>query len=182
MRNHKKSTSSSHRKKSLPDHVELAIGAKVLVTQNIKTDLDIPNGARGKIVKIVFDPREPEFEENCSVVELEYMPLYELVKMDCTRAQKLDGLEEQVIPIEPHSQTVNIQVWVGRKKYVKGTVHCKQFPMTAAYAFTDYWAQGQTIWSVLVDIGNSVCSICMWCYLGVQVDPLYIFFETLWGV
>ncbi|KAH7874014.1 uncharacterized protein C8R40DRAFT_1110806 [Lentinula edodes] len=98
MRNHKKSTSSSHRKKSLPDHVELAIGAKVLVTQNIKTDLDIPNGARGKIVKIVFDPREPEFEENCSVVELEYMPLYELVKMDCTRAQKLDGrfgLEEK---------------------------------------------------------------------------------------
>ncbi|KAJ3884219.1 hypothetical protein GG344DRAFT_84373 [Lentinula edodes] len=31
--------------------------------------------------------------------------------------------------------------------------------MTAAYAFTDYWTQGQTIWSVLVDIGNSVCSI-----------------------
>ncbi|KAJ3858938.1 hypothetical protein EV359DRAFT_4483, partial [Lentinula novae-zelandiae] len=88
---------------------ELAIGAKVLVTQNIKTDLDIPNGARGKIVKIVFDPREPEFEENCSVVELEYMPLYELVMMDCTRAQKLDGLEEQVIPIELRSQTVNIQ-------------------------------------------------------------------------
>ncbi|KAJ3874323.1 hypothetical protein F5051DRAFT_295649, partial [Lentinula edodes] len=81
-----KSTSSSRRKKSLPDRVELAIGAKVLVTQNIETDLDITNGARGKIVEIVFDPREPQFEENCSVVELEYMPLYVLVKMDRTRA------------------------------------------------------------------------------------------------
>ncbi|KAJ4467720.1 hypothetical protein C8J55DRAFT_552069 [Lentinula edodes] len=138
-------------KKSLPDHVELAIGAKVLVTQNIKTDLGIPNGARGKIVKIVFDPREPEFEENCSVMELEYMPLYELVKVDCTRAQKLDGLEEQVIPIEPRSQTVNIQVWVGRK---------------------NYWAQGQTIWSVLVDIGNSVCSICHDIELLAEDDKL----------
>ncbi|KAJ3897578.1 hypothetical protein F5879DRAFT_813783, partial [Lentinula edodes] len=127
---------------------KLAIGEKVLVTQNIETDLDFSNGARGKIVEIVFDPREPEFEENCSVVELEYMPLYMLVKMDRTRAQKLDGLEEQIIPMEPHSQTVNIQVQVGRKKHIKCTVHHKQFPMTAAYAFTDYQAQG------LVDIGK----------------------------
>lgn len=80
------------------------------------------------------------------MVELEYIPLY--VGKDGLH----NGLEEQVIPIEPHSQTVNIQVWVQRKKHIKGTVHCKQFPMTAAYAFTDYWAQGQTIWSVLVVI------------------------------
>ena len=34
----------------------------------------------------------------------------------------------------------------------KHTIHQDQFPMTAAYGFTDYWSQGQTILYVLVDI------------------------------
>ena len=38
--------------------LELAIGAPVMVTQNILTDLDVANGVRGEIEGIVFDERE----------------------------------------------------------------------------------------------------------------------------
>jgi hypothetical protein len=48
----------------LPDKVELARGMKVLVTNNIATDLDITNGARGEIVDIILNPAEPDFLPN----------------------------------------------------------------------------------------------------------------------
>ncbi|KAF8997223.1 hypothetical protein BDQ17DRAFT_1248903 [Cyathus striatus] len=37
---------------------------------------------------------------------------------------------------------------------MKRTVKRLQFPITAAYAFTDYCSQGQTITNVLVDIAT----------------------------
>ena len=39
-------------RKDLPGKVKLAIGMKVLVTDNIRTDLDVTNGACGTIVDI----------------------------------------------------------------------------------------------------------------------------------
>ncbi|KAJ3735203.1 hypothetical protein DFJ43DRAFT_1058664 [Lentinula guzmanii] len=62
-------------RKNLPDKIEIAVGAKVLVTRNIQTDLDITNGARGEIVE--------------GIVELKFLPLYILVKMARTRAENL---------------------------------------------------------------------------------------------
>ena len=38
--------------------VEIAIGTKAMVTQNIATNLGLANGSRGIIVDIVLDPRE----------------------------------------------------------------------------------------------------------------------------
>ncbi|KAJ3930790.1 MAG: hypothetical protein NXY57DRAFT_853411, partial [Lentinula lateritia] len=73
-------------RKTLPDVVELAVGMKVLVTRNIETDLDITNGARGEIVVIVLDPREPTPEDGTEIVHLQYLPLYVLVQMGRTRA------------------------------------------------------------------------------------------------
>ena len=43
----------------LPDTVELAVGMKVMVTENIKSDLDVKNGARVEIVDIILHPDEP---------------------------------------------------------------------------------------------------------------------------
>ncbi|KZT22832.1 hypothetical protein NEOLEDRAFT_1035141, partial [Neolentinus lepideus HHB14362 ss-1] len=43
----------------LPDEVPLTVGMKVMVTLNLATDLDIANGARGEITRIVLDPEEP---------------------------------------------------------------------------------------------------------------------------
>ena len=40
------------RSKDLAREAKLAIGMKVMITDNIETDLDITNGARGEIVDI----------------------------------------------------------------------------------------------------------------------------------
>lgn len=51
--------STSHTDKGgLPKEVELAIGASVMVTLNINTDLDVANGVHGVIEGIVLDERE----------------------------------------------------------------------------------------------------------------------------
>jgi len=50
-------------KKDLPETIHLAIGMKVMVTNNLQTDLDITNGARGVIVDIILSHDEPPLEE-----------------------------------------------------------------------------------------------------------------------
>jgi hypothetical protein len=47
---------NSRTSKDLPHQVEIAIGMRVMVTNNIETDLDITNGAQGEIVDIVLHP------------------------------------------------------------------------------------------------------------------------------
>lgn len=137
----------------LPRQVDLAIGMRVMVTQNVQTDLDITNGARGEIVDIVLHPDEPPFDTEERVVTLKYLPVYVLVKLSRTKATRLEGLEDCVIPVEPVSQTFQIKVDKDSKS-ISRTVKRRQFPMTAAYAFTDYRSQGQTIPYVLIDIAT----------------------------
>jgi len=147
------SSGKRNRKKELPNVVEIAIGAKVLVTQNIDTDLDVTNGARGEIVDIILHPDEPPL---CTgpIIKLKYLPAYILVKMERTRATKLEGLDKGIIPIEPASHNIRISVRTKGNKYVTRSVTRRQFPMTAAYAFTDYRSQGQTIPVVMVDVAK----------------------------
>ncbi|KZT28109.1 hypothetical protein NEOLEDRAFT_1030210, partial [Neolentinus lepideus HHB14362 ss-1] len=88
------------KRKHLPEKVLLAVGMKVMVTSNLATDLDIANGSRGEVVKIVLDPEEPPLTDE-AVVELKRLPAYVLVRLDRTRMPQLPGLEEHVVPIEP---------------------------------------------------------------------------------
>lgn len=133
--------------------VEIAVGMKVMVTQNVKMDLNITNGARGTIVKIVLHPDEPAIDDK-SLVTLKYLPAYILVKLNRTRASQLQGLEDSVIPVEITMKYFQIKLTTSEGKEIKRTVQRRQFPMTAAYAFTDYRSQGQTIPYVLVDIAT----------------------------
>ncbi|KAF8845321.1 hypothetical protein BDN67DRAFT_961632 [Paxillus ammoniavirescens] len=59
-------------------------------------------------------------------------PAYILVKLYRTKAAQLEGLEKDEL---------NFHLY-------------RQLPLTAAYAFTDYRAQGKTINPVIVDIGT----------------------------
>jgi hypothetical protein len=132
---------------------KIALGMKVMVTNNIETDLDIANGVRGEIVDKILHPDEPSIGESDCVISLKFLPTYILVKLTRTRACRLEGLEEGVIPVEPIATSYRIKIPVEAKS-VQRTVHRKQFPLTGAYAFTDYRAQGQTIPYVLVDIAS----------------------------
>ncbi|KAF8507859.1 hypothetical protein JB92DRAFT_2645379, partial [Gautieria morchelliformis] len=61
----------------------------------------------------------------------------------------LPGLQAGVVPIVPMQKKFTITV--GNKQR---TVTRTQLPITAAYAFTDYRSQGQTIPTVIVDIAT----------------------------
>jgi len=145
--------SSQKGKTKLPEKLHIAIGMKVMVTLNVETDLDITNGARGEVMEIVLDSREPPHEKK-EIIELHYLPAYILVKMHRTRATRLEGLQESVLPIIPAAKTVQIKIpGVQGKLHTRSVRQC-QFPMTAAYAFTDYRSQGQTIPYVMVDLAS----------------------------
>ena len=140
-------------RQELPAMVELAIGMKVMVTTNVETDLDITNGARGTIMDIILHPDESYSEEGRDIV-LKNIPLYLLVKLERTRATPLKGLDEAVIPVELATKSMQVQVVENDGNQPRRTVKRCQFPVTAAYAFTDYRLQGQTIPYVVVDIAT----------------------------
>lgn len=116
----------------LPNTVHLARGMEIMVTYNIDTDIDVANGARGRIVDIILNEEEGA-QIHRDVVELDSMPAYILVEMDRTKAPQLPGLPPSILPIQPMTKTFQIRTKGGGKK----TVHRTQLPVTAAYAFTD---------------------------------------------
>jgi len=104
---------SKQRKQDLPDVVRIAFGMKVMVTQNVETDLDIANGPRGTIVDIWLDPNEPSLALQQPLIKLKYLPVCILVKLERTCASRLKDLEESVIPVEP-TYTTNHTVLAAR--------------------------------------------------------------------
>lgn len=133
----------------LPSVVQLAVGMRVMILFNIDTELDIANGARGVVTEIVLHEDE-EADTTQDRANLTHIPMYINVKLDRTKAGQLEGLDSLEIPIEPLEKEFKIQMPDGSPR----TVTRKQLPITAAYAFTDYRSQGQTIPFVIVDIGK----------------------------
>ncbi|KAI6116376.1 hypothetical protein F5141DRAFT_1045147 [Pisolithus sp. B1] len=77
------------RKGDLPNTVELSVGMRVIVNQNVETDLDITNGMQGLIVDIVLHLEEPPPSPTHDIVRLKLMPAYILVKLCRTRTSQL---------------------------------------------------------------------------------------------
>jgi len=99
----------------------------------IWNSIDITNGARGTTADIILDPDEPPLEGD-SIATLKRLPYCVLVKLNRTRAARLDGLDDSVVPIFPAKSSM--QITLGRKtKTVTRLQYC-QYPITAAYCFT----------------------------------------------
>lgn len=157
---------ADRRRELLPDEISIVKGMKVMVTLNINTDIDVVNGTRGEIVDIVLDPEEEAIDPTQRVVRLKKPPLCVLVKLGHTRLECLPGLEEGVVPVEciqktfrlaipqEGTKTVSTEIPSVQLKANDVQVRRRQLPITAAYAFTDYRAQGQTLSSVIVDIAK----------------------------
>lgn len=124
--------------KDLLETILLAIGMNVMVTNNLQTDLDIMNGARGVITDIILNQDEPPLEGG-STVQLKFLPECVLVKLSRTRAATLPHFDKEVIPIQCVS--CHMQIRVDGKSC---TVTRTQFPITGVDSFTDYRVQGQT--------------------------------------
>ena len=171
-----------HRKAE--DFVEIAIGMKIMITENICTDVDIANGSRGTIIDIVLDEREPAHVANACEIYLEFQPAYVLVRLEGERSQKihLSGLEVGVVPITPRSSSF---------KAVLGdqmpSITRTQLPLTPAYAFTDYRGQGQSLRPVLVDAHKttngklSAFNVYVACSRAVSQDMIRFVRDVDWS-
>ena len=58
------------------------------------------------------------------------------IKLSCTRATQLEGLEEGVVPIEPIPTSCKVKVYTKEMKAFQRTIKRLQVPLTAVYAFT----------------------------------------------
>ncbi|KAG8895362.1 hypothetical protein FRC01_012419, partial [Tulasnella sp. 417] len=121
-----------------------------MVTYNVKTDLDVANGARERIHNIILNKEENAPSAGTKEVQLNNRPTYPLIEIDRTRAKQLEGLLERVLPLEPISKSFQIAMPNGEKKTVKRP----ELPLTAACAFPGYRSQCQTLRRVIVDIGK----------------------------
>lgn len=133
----------------LPNKLELAIGMKAMVLENIAPDAGVANGSRGEIIDIVLDPREPELDQYTHSVQLLYPPAVVLFAPYINPGTQLEGLPKGVVPIFPSQKKFRLG---GRSG---STIARKQLALTAAYAFTDFKSQGQTIENVIIDLAKT---------------------------
>lgn len=133
---------------SLPNRVDLAIGMKVMVLLNIDTDSDLANGSRGVITDIILNPREVIEETSLSKVVLAYAPAAILFWPLFGGKKNVPGLPPGIIPIFPSRRSFTV------KGVTNTVVERVQYALTPAYTFTDYKAQGQTMDSVIIDLGK----------------------------
>ena len=138
----------------LQHEVKFTIGMCVFVTRNIDLDRDLSNGTCGVITDVLLHPEEPIASDDEPSIRLRHPPSAVFVRLDKTRAGSLPGLESKVVPIEPIRRSFRINFQDANGERLTRTVHETQLPITAAYACTDYRAQGQTLSSVIVDISS----------------------------
>lgn len=142
--------------KRLPDDIELSIGMKVMVVVNIATEADIANGTWGTIVDMLLDPRENPFSVDVQEADVEhepvtlaYPPSVIFFKPDVLSKIKFAGVPTGVVPISPMTLDMALKV---NDKTIR--ISRRQLAITAAYTFTDYKSQGQTIERVIVDLAK----------------------------
>jgi ATP-dependent exoDNAse (exonuclease V) alpha subunit len=132
-----------------PDIVQLAIGMQVMITNNIKTELDVANGARGTVEKIIV-ALDNTMQLSNHIQTLTHPPCSVLVQLSRTKAKVLPGLDAGIIPITPIHNSFKRKLPDGKNV----NLWQEQLPLTPAYAFTDYHTQGQTIPHVIIDLAT----------------------------
>lgn len=140
--------------KRLSHRVMFSLGMEVMVMLNLAMEADLANGSRGVIDDIVLDPREERDDlsvDNDGCVRLRYPPAMILFHPYHYEFEAFPGFEPGLIPIFPSEDHFHISY----RGNSKTKIFRRQYPLCAAYAFTDHKSQGQTIKYVIVDIGRT---------------------------
>ncbi|KIK24232.1 hypothetical protein PISMIDRAFT_98899, partial [Pisolithus microcarpus 441] len=99
----------------------------------------------------------------------------------------LPGLDPSVVPVELVSKSHHICYKNSKGMNMTHTIKLHQFPMTNAYMFTDYQAQGQTIPYLIVDIAKPPSSrlnlfnlyVCLRLYICIQLISIMVVLTLL---
>ncbi|KDN37091.1 hypothetical protein RSAG8_10366, partial [Rhizoctonia solani AG-8 WAC10335] len=99
--------------------------------------------------KIIAESNEVERETgHCR--KLSRPPICVLVKLWRTKINKLQDLDEGVVPTVPIRNRFTLKL----PNRTELTITREQLPLTPAYAFTDYRSQGQTIPYIIMDLAT----------------------------
>jgi hypothetical protein len=130
-------------KKAIGDGVlSLIPGAPLIVTKNL-THLPVPL-VNGTVVEFYGLSNDASKTTSSGIIDL---PSYILVRLQSTsenQVVQISGLPANVVPIWPESFRYD----AGHGRWAK----LRQFPVTLAYAITDFKSQGQTYEWLRVDI------------------------------
>ena len=119
----------------LPQTLVLAVGMRVMLTANINIGASLSNGSQGTVIGIIYP-------KNLSKEELPEV----LVQFDLyTGARSFLSDVPRVYPVGPLERT-----WSCRKKNYSR----KMLPLVPGYAFSIHKSQGQTLPSVILDLGD----------------------------
>ena len=133
---------------NLPNKINLAIGMKTMVLQNIVTHANLANSLHRIITDIILHPEENIIPDANNKVYLQHPPVAILFSLFEGGNIQIPGLPKGVIPILPSCDTFSLG---GSHRIM---VHRLQLAITVAYAFTDYKALGQTMECIIVDLAK----------------------------
>ncbi|KAJ7782373.1 hypothetical protein DFH07DRAFT_790435 [Mycena maculata] len=125
----------------------------------------------------MLDPREPDEileDPTTGACLLSFLPVVILPKPDGCSVELFHRLPQGILPVVPSQGTFRIFDKFGQKQLIIR----RQLAITAAYTFTDYKTQRQTMGHVLIDLENLPGGklppfICTWhCVCG-EMTPRY---------
>ncbi|KAH0826840.1 hypothetical protein AYO21_07253 [Fonsecaea monophora] len=128
----KANEASSDAAGNLHAELPLALGTRIMLTENIWVERGLVNGALGTVRDIVW---------KADVDWRQEPPLALIVQFDRYEGPSLQN--EGTVPI-----------FRSRREFYRGAVNCsrKQFPVTVAYAITVHKAQGMTVERAVLDL------------------------------
>ncbi|KAG9005027.1 hypothetical protein FRB90_010603 [Tulasnella sp. 427] len=158
----------------LVSEVELAEGIPVMVAFRRKKETSLSKGASEIIKHIVLSNDDADADQTGGIVKLKQLPKVIFLQLDHPPPKVIEGPERGEIPVKlPSVRRFRIQPDKTRKESTV-TITQEQYGLVAAFAFTDYQAQGQTIDSVIIDITQrqyrSIQRICRHLASGVDED------------
>ncbi|CAF0863209.1 unnamed protein product [Rotaria sordida] len=152
----------------LPGYLPLVPGMRVLLTENIVTELGLSNGTRGTFRQLVYDepPEDVRYHDQNFPPNTKFItqPKCALVEFPgCKLDEKLAQLSSKVVSIAVREQTFlfdakellpkNVAKAAKiNKQTTKLSVKRKAFPLIPAYSMTTYRSQGQTLCKIIVDL------------------------------
>ena len=121
----------------------LAVGAEVILTSNLWTEVGLHNRAKGKVVDIVYkNAAGPRINNGKNLPEAIVVKFHELA--------------DEVEPFfEGQERTVAIPVSSFEWRHGSQFFVRKQFPLILSWAFTIHKSQGKTLKKAVIDIDKS---------------------------
>ncbi len=140
----------------LPSVLGLVVGQYLVLKRNLCTAMNLCNGSRGIVERVVLHQDEPDPPTTCTndasrVHRLKYLPKCIIMSFPGCKIRGLRGLPDGHVPIWPEKKSVRIHGPRGMSE-LSFNITRTQFPLLAARAMTAYAAQGRTMDRLIVDL------------------------------